>query len=640
MSGGTSARRGRRLRDRLPVRLRHHWKPAASLGVGVVCLVWAFGDARVSPYVTSSSRAEADIIVDDVRGTVDLYDASVPHSIEVTYRQDDFDKMMKEFKEDGTKDYIEADLVIDGVALDDVGLRLKGNSTLQSLRGNRGMPGGGRDLPEGAQEAPGRAGAEGGAGGPGGTGGAGGEGGADGQGGTGGAGGADGEAGAGGAGGAAGPGGMGGGMTQYELSAEKPEELPWLVKIDEYIEGRAYQGEREISLRPGVDGQVPLNEALSLSLTDESGQKAERYSFTRFTVNNRPTVTRLMVEAPDTEYAEEVEDGNGVLYKARAGSSFTYRGDDPTEYESDFKQLNKKGSQDLEPVMRLIKWVDGATDEEFARDLDTYVDVESLASYVATQNLLLNFDDMAGPGKNYLLWYDLDTKKFSVLGWDYNLTFSGDATAGPDDSVGMGGGGMRPGAGNGGAGNGTEGGTATGGTGAQEPPAGGAMPSGVPEMPQDGMTEGMPEGFPEGKPEGFPEGMPEGFPEGMPEGFPGGTAGDGGTAADGGTSDDDGAEAGAGPGAGRGGGPGFAEHPLKTRFLASDAFDEVYKKAYRELYETFYASGTAEKQLRTLAEQARAAGADSDELDTAVTRLTTTVTERAKALAADKAVTG
>ncbi|MEU9583710.1 CotH kinase family protein [Streptomyces werraensis] len=600
MSGGTSARRGRRLRDRLPLRLRHHWKPAASLGVGLVCLVVAFGDARVSPYVTSSSRAEADTIVDDVRGTVGLYDATVPHSVELTYRQADFDKMMKEFKEDGTKDYIEADLVIDGVALDDVGIRLKGNSTLQSLRGNRGTPGGGRDLPEGAQEAPGRAGAEGGAGGP---------------------------------------GGMGGGMTQYDLSAEKPEELPWLVKIDEYIEGRAYQGEREISLRPGVDGQVPLNEALSLALTDRSGQKAERYSFTRFTVNNRPAVTRLMVEAPDTEYAEEVEDGNGVLYKARAGSSFTYRGDDPTEYESDFKQLNKKGSQDLEPVMRLIKWVDGATDEEFARDLGKYVDVESLASYVATQNLLLNFDDMAGPGKNYLLWYDLDTKKFSVLGWDYNLTFSGDATAGPDDSVGMGGGmrggGMPPGAGNAGAGNaaegGTEGGTAdggssTGGTGAQEPSAGGAMPSGVPQMPQDGMPEGFPEGM--------PEGMPEGAPGGMPEGFPGGVAGDGGTTGD----DTDDADQ--GPGAGRGGGPGFAEHPLKTRFLASDAFDEVYKKAYRELYETFYASGTAEKQLRTLTEQARAAGADSDELDTAVTRLTTTVTERAKALAADKDVTG
>lgn len=52
-------------------------------------------------------------------------------------------------------------------------------------------------------------------------------------------------------------GGRGGGMVQYDLSAEKPEELPWLVKIDEYVEGRAYQGEREISLRPGANGQVP-----------------------------------------------------------------------------------------------------------------------------------------------------------------------------------------------------------------------------------------------------------------------------------------------------------------------------------------------------------------------------------------------
>ncbi|KPC90143.1 spore coat protein CotH, partial [Streptomyces sp. NRRL F-6602] len=112
-------------------------------------------------------------------------------------------------------------------------------------------------------------------------------------------------------------GGRGGGMVQYDLSAEKPEELPWLVKIDEYVEGRAYQGEREISLRPGANGQVPLNKALSLSLTDTSGQKAERYAFTSVEVNDRPAATRLMVENPDTDYADEkADDGNAVLYKA------------------------------------------------------------------------------------------------------------------------------------------------------------------------------------------------------------------------------------------------------------------------------------------------------------------------------------
>ncbi|MFB7921124.1 spore coat protein CotH, partial [Streptomyces sp. NPDC056081] len=132
MSGETTAQRRRRLKDRLPVRLRHHWKPAAALGVGLAAMVYFIGDARISPYVTSSSRVEADAITEDIRGTVDLYDTAVPHSIQLTYQQTDFDKMMKEFKKDGTKDYIEADLVIDGVHLDDVGIRLKGNSTLSS----------------------------------------------------------------------------------------------------------------------------------------------------------------------------------------------------------------------------------------------------------------------------------------------------------------------------------------------------------------------------------------------------------------------------------------------------------------------------------------------------------------------------
>ncbi|NUW06205.1 spore coat protein CotH [Streptomyces sp. CAI-21] len=542
----TTGGRKRRLRDRLPVRLRQHWKPVGALAVGLAVMVAFLGDVRISPYVTSASRVEADTITDDIPGTVDLYDTSTAHTIQLTYQQTDFDKMMKEFKEDGTKDWIKADLVVDGVYLNDVGIRLKGNSTLMSLRGDQAKQG--RQARQGGAEA----GPQGQAAGQQGQEGQADQDGQDEQG-----------------------GGRGGGMVQYDLSAEKPEELPWLVKIDEYVEGRAYQGEREISLRPGANGQVPLNEALSLSLTDSSGQKAERYAFTSVEVNDRPAATRLMVENPDTDYGDEAGDGNAVLYKARAGSSFAYQGDDPSKYESSFKQLNKKGSQDLEPVMKLIKWVENASDEEFARDLDQYVDVESLAAYVATQNLLLNFDDMAGPGKNYLLRYDLDTKKFSVLGWDYNLTFSGDATAGPDDATGMGGG--MPGGGEGG----------------------------------DGQ-----------RPSGAPEGMPEGFPEGeeMPQGGPGGADGEG--------------QERGGPGG------GAAEHPLKTRFLESDAFDEVYLAAYKKLYQEFYASGTAAKEVKAIAGQARAAGAGSEELDTAVSQLTGTVTDRAAALAEDEQVTG
>jgi spore coat protein CotH len=297
-----------------------------------------------------------------------------------------------------------------------------------------------------------------------------------------------------------------------------------------------------------------------------------------------------MVENPSTDYATNTLGGDGVLYRARAGGSFEYVGDDPTDYEESFEQLNKEGSQDLGPLIRLIRWADQATDEEFARELEDYVDVESLATYVATQNLLLNFDDMAGPGKNYLLWYDLDTRRFSVLGWDYNLTFSGEADAGPDDGLAMGG--IMPGGGRG------------------EPSEGGSS---------GGMPEDMPEGMPEG---GMPEGMqpPEGMqlPEGMeiPEG---------------------GGQAPEGIG---GGGEMMMGHALKDRFLEEESFSSLYHSVYADLYQQLYVSGRALRALEEITAQAQQAGADQAGVEAAARELRTTVTERTEALAADEAVTG
>ena len=264
--------------------------------------------------------------------------------------------MLSTFREDGEKEYIRADITIDGTLIEDVGLRLKGNSTLQSLS-NNSMGGGG-----------------------------------------------------------------GGGMTQ--LFEDNPEELPWLISFDEYEEGRAYQGMTEIALRPAASGsEVAINEALALELTAESGQITQDYTFTSVTVNGSGSAARIVVDAPDTELADEL--GSGVLYKARAGGSLDYVGDDPTEYEDSFKQINAEGAYDLQPVMALMKFLNESTDEEFAEELDDYVDTESFAKYLATQEILSNNDAMDGPGNNYYLWYDTTEKQFTVLSWDLNLALFG-----------------------------------------------------------------------------------------------------------------------------------------------------------------------------------------------------------------------
>ncbi|GGM08724.1 CotH kinase family protein [Micromonospora yangpuensis] len=561
----------RRLRHRIPVRLRHYWKLLAGCVAFLAVVAVVFSTVRVQPYVTSSSDGEGDVVTQNIAGTRDLFDATVAHEITVTFRDADYQRMLDTFHQEGEKDYVEADVTIDGTTISSVGVRLKGNSTLRGLTRDGESIGRSGDRPGGAADGgpPGDGAAEGRA-----RGGRAPEGGAA-EGGRAPEGGApqgDTTEDNGGWGNRA-----GGGFTMTSLKAEEPETLPWLIRFDEFVEGLRYQGHREIAVRVGGmgGGSTVLNEAVTLDLLADLGEIAPRYAYSSFVVNDRPATARLVIQNPDGAFAEDI-DGSGVLYKSLATGQFTDQGDDPIDYQDDFKQVTKLGSQDLQPVIDLIRWVDNSSDEEFDAGLADRIDVESFARYVALQNLLLNFDDMSGPGRNYYLWYDLSARKFTVVGWDYNLTFSGNADQGPHEQ-----GSMR---------NMFRGGAA---------PDGGQVPGGMPDGGQ------------------VPGGMPE-LPEGMQP--PGGGAD---------------AEDGRAPGGGFGGG-----HKLKERFLASDAFTEVYESAYRELYQQIYADGAASTALDELTRVLT--GVDSSDgasVDTDSTRLRTLIQQRTSSLATDEVIT-
>ncbi|MGW0435943.1 CotH kinase family protein [Micromonospora sp. NPDC003197] len=572
-----------RLKDRIPLRVRHYWKLLTVCVAFLTVLTLGFGSDRIRPYVSSHSDESGDAVTVDLAGRQDLFDATTGHSISLTFRDADYQRMLDEYFANGEKEYVEADLMIDGTAVPSVGIRLKGNSTLMGLtRNGEARQNRSGDRPEGAPNGGDRAGGPPAGGGfPGG-----GFPGGDFPGG-------DLPAGAGPGGGGPGGGGPGG---RASLAAEEPEDLPWLISFDEFVEGRRYQGHQEIAVRvAGMGGGANvLNEALALSLFETAGEPAQRYTYSSFTVNDRPTVARLVVEHPDEHFADQF-DSPGVLYKSLSTSRFEYQGEDPVEYQDDFNQINKKGSQDLQPVINLIKWVTEASDEEFAAHLADYVDVQSFARYVAMQNLLLNFDDMAGPGRNYYLWYDLDTKKFSVISWDHNLAFSGSATQGPHDSGSMGG--MR-------GGMGRPGGGATTGQGTGQ----------TPQQPSASASATPPAGQQAGQGNE-------------------GAAGPTGAAPPG-------ADGAAGPGA-DGQRNGFnMGHKLKERFLASDAFTEVYENAYRELYQQLYGSGRALEIIDAVSGVlATVEGYQAEAGATEAEQLRTLVQQRTESLAKNEVIT-
>ncbi len=64
---------------------------------------------------------------------VALYDNSVVHDIAVTFDQAAYDEMVDAYVASQDKEWIEATITIDGVTLEKVGMRLKGNSSLRGL---------------------------------------------------------------------------------------------------------------------------------------------------------------------------------------------------------------------------------------------------------------------------------------------------------------------------------------------------------------------------------------------------------------------------------------------------------------------------------------------------------------------------
>lgn len=426
----------RRVRHRIPASLRQHWKLPVAFIAFVAIVATAFGSTRVRPYITGDPTIISSEITENVAGAVDLFDSSVTHELSVEIGDAEYDDMISAYQEDGDKEWVVADVVIDGTRIEDVGVRLKGNSTLRGLQGENGdVPVGlgapeGFELPEGVELPEGFDPAQG-------------------------------------------PPGMGG---TAQVDPEDPTSLPLLIRFDKYVDGRAYQGMTELSVRPG---SPVINEAMALSLTAETEQPTQRYAYTVYSVNDSATATRLVLEHPDEQYADSLFDSPGYLYKADASSRFEYVGDDQSDYSDQFEQINAADSGTLQPIISFLKWLDSADDAEFDAHLADWVDVESFARYVATQNLLVNGDDMAGPGQNYYLWYDLGTKKLSVVSWDLNMAMEGGTTAGPDDTVSM-----------------------TGGMGAGGP--GGNTEAGASQVmpPGSGPPQGMPPGMPEGDGEG------------------------------------------------------------------------------------------------------------------------------------------
>ena len=239
-------------------------------------------------------------------------------------------------------------------------------------------------------------------------------------------------------------------------------DLPWLVRLDKFIDDNSIDGWSEFIVRSNTS-QTALNEAVALDLLAEAGLASEHAVASSFSVNGADARLRLVVQNLDEEWEAENFTTDGLLYKSEAEGDWSWRGDDPDAYADVFDQ--ETGDDDLTPLVDLLDFLNNSSDEDFTAGLPERLDVQGFARYLAFEEVVDNFDDIDGPGNNSYLRWDAESGAFTVVAWDHNLAFGGS-------------------------------------------PGGGGFPGQDGERPE--------------RPEGMPTDMPSGMPTDRPEGGPGG----------------------------------------------------------------------------------------------------------------------
>jgi spore coat protein CotH len=272
-----------------------------------------------------------------------VWDSTAVHEMSLEVDEGAYAELIATYEDTGEKVWIKASLTVDGVTYEDVGIKLKGNSSLRRVSDNRGA----------------------------------------------------------------------------EVSSARPESLPWLIRLDKYVDDQNHGGAEEFVVR-GNQSATALNEALALDLLDQTGLAATQAIATAFAVNGSAPALRLVVENPNTAWMER-ELGDGFLYKAEPEGDYRYRGDDPDAYADAWDQ--EGGEDNLEPLVEFLRFVNESTDADFAANLEDWLDVDAFATYLAFQSLVGNPDDIDGPGNNSYLFWDPESQRMTVVNWDLNLAF-------------------------------------------------------------------------------------------------------------------------------------------------------------------------------------------------------------------------
>jgi spore coat protein CotH len=205
----------------------------------------------------------------------------------------------------------------------------------------------------------------------------------------------------------------------------------WKVKFakdKDYLERREWNFNYEPKLR----------QKLAYDLMNFAGVPASKPQHVILSVNGVEHGLYLQFEDPDNKgwLKAHFSDHKGDLYKVgydapddvphRRFGELTYLGADQTAYKNSY---NKKKSRtdvpkdDLSTIVSFTKELNSISDQQIPAFFEATIDLDALISYLVVSNFIVHWDGYPGRAKNYWIYQNPSTGKWTMVPWDMDAVF-------------------------------------------------------------------------------------------------------------------------------------------------------------------------------------------------------------------------
>jgi putative membrane-bound dehydrogenase-like protein len=172
-------------------------------------------------------------------------------------------------------------------------------------------------------------------------------------------------------------------------------------------------------------------EALAYSVFRAAGVPAPRTAFAEVTLTVPGKYDKeylglyAVVENVDRPFLKDrFGTEKGLLMKPFQVRSAEYLGDDWERYKGQYRPQSDATKEEAKRVVEFAKLVNRANDDEFRKQIDSYLDVDEFLRFLAANALTANLESSFALGHNYHLYLHPRTNKFVFLPGDLEFSLA------------------------------------------------------------------------------------------------------------------------------------------------------------------------------------------------------------------------